>query len=74
MILANWEARAEGNPLVSTLIHQSGLGLAMFALLTIKLAVVYVLHEKRTGVKLISAVYFMVVFNNLLFLALWLFG
>ena len=74
VILANWTARAEGNPVVGTLIHHTGLATAMVALLVVKLAVVFVLWEKQTGVKLISAIYSLVVFNNLLIGALWLLG
>lgn len=74
VILANWTARAEGNPIVAGLIHHTGLVVAMVALLVVKLAVVRVLYEKQTGVKLMSAVYGLVVANNLLFLGLWLFG
>lgn len=74
VILANWTARAEGNPIVAGLIHHTGLVVAMVALLVVKLAVVWVLYEKQTGVKLMSAVYGLVVANNLLFLGLWLFG
>lgn len=71
-ILNYWEVRAEGNPLVAEAIRYSGLPLAMVALLVIKLSVVYVLWEKQTGVKLMSAVYTLVVANNVLFLFLWL--
>lgn len=74
IILANWTARAEGNPVVSELIHRSGLVAAMLTLLVVKLAVVFVLYEKQTGVKLMSALYGLVVANNLLFLGLWIFG
>lgn len=73
-ILANWGARAEGNPIVATFIDSAGLSLAMVALLVTKLAVVWVLYEKQTGVKLMSAVYSLVIANNVLFLALWLLG
>ena len=74
VILANWTARAEGNPVVGTLIHHTGLATAMVALLVVKLCVVWVLYEKQTGVKLMSALYSLVVCNNLLFLGLWLLG
>lgn len=73
-ILANWTARAEGNPLVAGLIHNSGLVAAMATLLIVKLAVVWILYEKQTGVKLMSAVYSLVVANNLLFFGLWFLG
>lgn len=74
VILANWSSRGEGNPVVRELIENTGLHATMLSLLVIKLAVVYVLHEKHTGVKIVSALYFAVVFNNLLFLGLWLFS
>lgn len=69
-ILANFSSRAEGNPVVATVIHHAGLQVAMLALLVVKLAVVYVLYEKQTGVNLMSAIYGLVVFNNLLALGL----
>lgn len=69
-ILANFTHKAEGNPVVATMIHHTGLQLAMIALLVVKLAVVYVLYEKQTGVNLMSAIYGLVVFNNLLALVL----
>lgn len=74
VILANWTARAEGNPLVAGLVNHSGLVAAMLAVLVLKLTVVWVLYEKQTGVKLMSAIYSLVVVNNLLFLGLWLLG
>lgn len=70
LILANFTHKAEGNPVVATMIHHTGLQLAMIALLVVKLAVVYVLYEKQTGVNLMSAIYGLVVFNNLLALVL----
>jgi hypothetical protein len=69
-ILANFSSKAEGNPVVGTMIHHAGLQVAMVALLVLKLAVVYVLYEKQTGVNLMSAIYGLVVFNNLLALGL----
>ncbi len=73
-ILANVSARAEANPIVGGLIDHGGLAVAMVTLLAVKLAVVRVLYEKQTGVKLMSAVYGLVIFNNVLFLGLWLLG
>lgn len=70
VILDNFTNRAEGNPLVATFIHHGGLPVAMVTLLVLKLAVVYVLWEKQTGVNLMSAIYGLVVFNNLLVLVL----
>jgi hypothetical protein len=69
-ILANFTSASEGNPVVATIIHHTGLQVAMVALLVVKLAVVYVLYEKQTGVNLMSAIYGLVVFNNLLALGL----
>ncbi len=73
VILANFSARAEGNPIIGAFIHHGGLLVAMTCLLVFKLAVVYVLYEKDTGVNLMSALYSLVVFNNLLALGLALF-
>lgn len=73
-ILANVSTRAEANPIVAGLIHHGGLSVAMVTLLAVKLAVVRVLYEKQTGVKLMSAIYGLVIFNNALFLGLWLLG
>jgi len=70
VILANFSSKAEGNPVVATMIHHAGLQVAMIALLVVKLAVVYVLYEKQTGVNVMSAIYGLVVFNNLLALGL----
>ncbi len=73
VILANWSTKAEGNPIISTFIHHGGLMTAMVALLVFKLSVVYVLYEKGTGVNLMSALYSLVIFNNLLALGLAIF-
>lgn len=70
VILDNFAGRAEGNPIVATFIEHSGLTMSMFALLVVKLAVVYVLWEKQTGVNLMSAIYGLVLFNNVLVLGL----
>src|SRR3546814_6907708 len=48
VILANFSTKAEGNPVVAQTIHHGGLQVAMVALLVVKLAVVYVLYEKRS--------------------------
>ncbi len=74
VILANFSTKAEGNPLVAQMIHHGGLQLAMVGLLVVKLAVVYVLYEKQTGINIMSAIYGLVVFNNLLALGLALGG
>ena len=70
VILANFSTKAEGNPVVAQMIHHGGLQLAMIGLLVVKLAVVYVLYEKQTGINVMSAIYGLVVFNNLLALGL----
>lgn len=72
LILGSWSTKAEGNPVVAAFIEAGGLSVAMVTLLVIKLAVVYVLYEKQTGVNLMSALYGLVVFNNLLALVLLL--
>lgn len=74
VILANFSTRAEGNPVVAQMIHHGGLQLAMIGLLVVKLCVVYVLYEKQTGINIMSAIYGLVVFNNLLALGLALGG
>jgi len=74
IILANFSSKAEGNPVVATMIHHAGLQVTMIGLLVVKLAVVYVLYEKQTGVNIMSAIYGLVVFNNLLALGLALSG
>lgn len=71
-ILANHSARAEGNPIVAGMIHHSGLMLSMILLLILKLAIVYSLYRKQTGIKIMSAIYGLVLVNNFLFLGLWL--
>lgn len=73
VILASFSSAAEGNPVVATFIQSTGLQAAMLTLLVVKLAVVYVLYEKQTGINLMSAIYGLVVFNNLLALGLALF-
>jgi hypothetical protein len=70
VILANFSSKAERNPVVAQMIHHGGLQLAMIGLLVVKLAVVYVLYEKQTGINIMSAIYGLVVFNNLLALGL----
>jgi hypothetical protein len=70
VILANFSTMSEGNPVVATMIHHGGLQVAMVGLLVVKLAVVYVLYEKQTGINIMSAIYGLVVFNNLLALGL----
>ena len=74
MILANFAHKSEGNPVVATMIHHAGLQIAMVALLVVKLSIVYVLYQKQTGVNLMSAIYGLVIFNNLLALGLALAG
>lgn len=70
VILANYSSKAERNPVVATMIDHAGLQVAMVALLVVKLTVVYLLYEKQTGVNLMSAIYGLVIFNNLLALGL----
>jgi hypothetical protein len=70
VILANFTHKQEGNPVVATMIDHAGLQVAMLGLLVLKLAIVYVLYEKQTGVNIMSAIYGLVIFNNLLALGL----
>jgi len=73
-LLANFTHLNEGNPVVATMIDHSGLQVAMLALLVVKLAIVYVLYEKQTGIRLMSAIYGLVIFNNVLVMIWALFG
>lgn len=61
---------SEGNPIIDLVIRRIGLAESMFMLLVLKLSVVYSLWRKGTGVRLVSAIYAAVVFNNLLALAI----
>lgn len=72
LVLSVAEARSEGNPIVALFIERSGLATTMALLLTVKLAVVYVLWLRRTGVRFVSALYAAVVFNNALAFLIWL--
>ena len=62
----------EGNPVVDLFIDRIGLWQSMLFLLVVKLGVVYSLWRKGTGVRLVSALYGAVVFNNALALAILL--
>jgi hypothetical protein len=72
LILHNWSVRAEGNPIVASLLDGAGLTLGLGLVLVFKLAVVYLFWSCQSGAKIATAIYSMVVFNNLLFLILWL--
>lgn len=72
VILTYASTRAEGNPVVAFIIDEVGIDQAMAGLLVLKLGLVYQLWRKRTRVRLVSAIYAAVVFNNVLALVLWL--
>lgn len=71
-ILHFWSVRGEGNPLIASLLNGVGLPIGMLTILALKLGVVYLLWICQTGTRIASAVYSLVVLNNLLFLFLWL--
>lgn len=71
-ILHHWAIRAEGNPVVARLFDDVGLEVGLASVLAFKLAVVYTFWICQTGARIAVAIYSLVVFNNLLFLFLWL--
>lgn len=71
-ILHHWSTRSEANPIAHWVFNSFGLHAGIFMLATVKLSCVYSLYNRQSGVKLITALYSLVIFNNLLFLALWL--
>lgn len=73
-ILGLYASGREANPIVARFIEHGGLTAAMLAVLVFKLATVWVLYEKQTGVKLASAIYSLVIVNNALVLGLLAFG
>lgn len=72
VILAHWSQRAEGNPVAAAVLGSLGLTLGLIVLLVFKLSVVWLFWRCQTGVRLASAIYGLVITNNLVFLALWL--
>lgn len=70
IVLSLASGMTEGNPVVDLFIRHVGLAESMLILLVVKLAVVHSLWRKGTGVRLVSAVYAAVVFNNLLAVAI----
>lgn len=64
------DGMTEGNPVVDLFIRRIGLLESMLLLLVVKLAVVYSLWREGTGIRLLSAIYAAVIFNNLLALAI----
>lgn len=70
-ILNAWTARAEGNPIAAFILHHRGLLPGLTLLLALKLAMVWVFYVCQTGVRLASALYSLVIANNLLFILLW---
>lgn len=73
-ILTKWSERAEGNPLVRSILETVGITRGLFVVLLFKLGVVALFYYCQTGVKLASAIYSLVIVNNALFLALYFLG
>lgn len=73
-ILTSWSESAERNPLIRNIIETVGIDRGLFVILLFKLGVVALFYYCQTGVKLASAIYTLVIVNNVLFLALYLFG
>ena len=69
-VILRWFFGSEANPIVDSVFETTGLFAGCALLLWLKLAVVRILYEKGTGVKIMSAIYSMVIFNNLLFLGM----
>lgn len=74
IILWFWSTRAEGNPVAAAMLHSYGLTLGLAMLLVLKLGVVWLFWRCQTKVRLASAIYGVVIANNLVFLGigLWL--
>lgn len=70
-ILHAWSERAEGNPIARVILETAGLPVGLAALLAFKLGVVWMLYSCQTGVKILSAIYALVIANNLYFLVGW---
>ncbi len=69
IILSFWAGSAqEGNPLVATLFHRTGLMVGLVVLLALKLAVVALFWDCQTKVRFASAIYGLVITNNLILL------
>lgn len=73
IILSFWgDSHSEGNPLVNTLFQWNGLMIGLMILLAFKLAVVALFWDCQTRVRLASAIYGLVIVNNVLLLAVLL--
>jgi hypothetical protein len=70
-ILHSWSERAEGNPVARFIMETTGLWVGLAILLAFKLSVVYLWYACQTGIKIASAVYSLVLVNNLIFLGAW---
>lgn len=71
-ILASWTERAEANPITAFIFNGLGLRVGLLVVLAFKLAAVYIFWSSQTKTKLANTIYSLVLFNNLLFLILWL--
>lgn len=72
IILTAWSARAEGNPVAGTILDNFGINFGLLVLLALKLGVVALFWDCQTKVRLVTAIYGLVLVNNFVFLGLWL--
>lgn len=71
IILHAWGERAEGNPVARFILETAGLTLGLTLLLAVKLGVVWMFYICQDGVKIVTAIYALVIANNLYFLIGW---
>lgn len=71
VILYHWGEHAESNPLARFILTNWGLWLGMTIMLILKMSAVGFFYICQTGVKIVSALYSLVIANNVLFLGLW---
>jgi hypothetical protein len=71
-VLHHFEGAAERNPVTSALFTGFGLDLGLLLLLLLKVGVVALFWDCQTKVRLATAIYGLVIFNNALFGALYL--
>lgn len=71
-ILHHFAGATEGNPIVDFIFNGAGLFVGLGILLAFKLGTVYLLWTCQTGPKIATAIYSLVVANNVLALLLWL--
>jgi hypothetical protein len=71
-LLSRIAGTAEANPIVAAIFSTTGLTVGLAILLALKLAVVYAMWTFQTKMRIATAIYSAVVFNNLLILFGWL--